>query len=129
LGIPLTHRGLARSVRLVTASCRSQAETQAVDWAAMADPATTLAIYMGHGQAAAVSRGLQAGGLEPETPVAVIENGTRPEALHRYSTLDGLADCARPFGDGPVMVLVGSVVALAPDYVAPTLYPLHQRAL
>lgn len=128
LGIPLTHRGLARSLRLATASCRSQAETQAVDWAAMAEPATTLAIYMGHGQAAAVSQGLQAGGLDPETPVAVIENGTRPEAVHRYGALSRLADCAHPFGDGPVMVLVGSVVALAPDYVA-ALPALHQRAL
>lgn len=118
LGLPLTHRGVARSVRLITASCRSELETLALDWSQVSDPRCTLAIYMGHGQARAIRKGLLAGGLPASTPVAVIENGTRPDMRHVFGTLDAferLPLLAHPHG-GPVMVIIGEAVAEAPGY-------------
>lgn len=118
LGIPLTHRGEARSLRLMTASCRSEIETLALDWSAFSDPGCTLAIYMGHRQAAIIRRGLLNGGLPADTPVALIENGTRPDMRAEFCPLANLGRtpiATAPSG-GPVLILVGRAVAHAPGY-------------
>ena len=118
LGIPLTHRGEARSLRLMTASCRSEIETLALDWSAFSDPGCTLAIYMGHRQAAIIRRGLLNGGLPADTPVALIENGTRPDMRTEFCTLAdlGRTPMATAPSGGPVLILVGRAVAHAPGY-------------
>src|SRR5690606_37427228 len=76
-GIPLTHRDHAQSVRFVTAHCRDSLDT--LDWSALAQERQTLAIYMGVAGLAGLRDRLLAGGRDPATPFALVENGSRPE--------------------------------------------------
>lgn len=119
MSLPLTHRGVARSLRLTTASCRTPAETAAVDWRAMADPATTLAIYMGRDQVGAIAAALTAAGLPPATPAALAENVGGPGARHVFAPVSNLAEAiaaADHDPTAPALVLIGDAVAEAPGW-------------
>ena len=113
-GIPLTHRKLASAVTFV--SGHSAEGSREAAWPALAAQGHTLAIYMGASEAASVRDRLLGAGAAPATPVAIIENGTRPD--ERVST-GRLADLARlaaahTRGDaGPSLIIVGEVAALA----------------
>jgi uroporphyrin-III C-methyltransferase len=113
LGLSLTLRGLARKLVLVTAHARA-GEALELDWAALADPEATLAIYMGKAAAHEVSAGLIAAGLPGATPVALVENASL-ESSRRFTTrLDLLPLAAKSaLGDGPALILVGKAVVSA----------------
>ncbi|MFJ1300993.1 siroheme synthase CysG [Pseudomonadota bacterium AL_CKDN230030165-1A_HGKHYDSX7] len=111
-GIPLTHREHAQSVRLVTAHCR--ADEDALDWDGLARPAQTLAFYMGVGQLDTLSRRLITHGRSPDTPFALIENGSRPEQRVVTGRLAELAAIAAAHAvRSPALLVVGEVAALA----------------
>ncbi len=119
LGLPLTHRGVARSLRLVTAQCRSAAETAAIDWRRLADPATTLAVYMGREQAGTIAAALMAAGLPPSTPAAIAAEACRPQRAHAFTTVATLGSAAASLGgDGPALLFIGDAVAAAPGFAA-----------
>jgi len=111
-GVPLTHRDYAQSLRIITAHCGDSAA--ALDWASLAQPRQTLALYMGVAALGTVGEQLLAHGRDPGTPVAVIENGSRPDQRVTLATLDSLDDLAR-CGDiqSPALLIVGEVAALA----------------
>jgi len=112
-GIPLTHRGLAHGVRLLTGHWR-EGEELAYDWAQLADPDCTLVIYMGLGHLPQISAALMAAGLSPDTPAAAIQNGTTPRqrrVLGTLATLSALATEAQL--KPPTLIVVGRVVSLA----------------
>ena len=110
LGLSLTLRGLARKLVFVTAHAR-QGETLDLDWAALADPKATLAIYMGKAAAGEISRHLVAHGLLGSTPVAIVENASLPGMRVFRGRLDLLGLMARTaIGDGPALLLVGEAV-------------------
>lgn len=111
-GIPLTHRGVAQTLSIVTAQARGDTEPD-LDWAALARPGQTLAIYMGAGVAARIAERLMTHGLSPSTPVAVIAGGTLPGERRLLGTLQDLSVLAGRAGAGPALILVGEVVALA----------------
>jgi uroporphyrin-III C-methyltransferase/precorrin-2 dehydrogenase/sirohydrochlorin ferrochelatase len=111
-GIPLTHRDHARGVRFVTAHCKSALDS--VDWASLAHEKDTLAVYMGVGSISRIEAELLAHGSDPETPVAFIENGSRPEQRVVVGTLAGAhALAAREQIGSPALLIIGSVVSLA----------------
>lgn len=113
LGVPLTHRGYANGVRLVTGHCCDSNDLD-MDWQGMADPATTLVLYMGMANVPQISIKLIANGLPADTPVAAICNGTRPNQRHIISTLGEIAGAAAESDfDGPVLFVIGTVVELA----------------
>lgn len=114
-GIPLTHRGLATGVRLVTGHCR-QDEPLEFDWSNLADPKTTLVIYMGAANIAEISQRLIEAGLAPDTPVLAINNGTTPKERRVRADLAGI-ECATADAafTGPVLFIVGAVVSLNAD--------------
>jgi uroporphyrin-III C-methyltransferase len=110
LGVSLTLRGAARRQTLVTAHARA-GEALDLDWASLADPRSTLAIYMGKAAAAEVSAKLIAAGLSRDTPVALIENASLPEVRRFVTRLDLLPLAARTaLGEGPALILVGEAV-------------------
>ena len=112
-GIPLTHRGLASGVRFVTGHCRD-GQTLALNWASLADPDTTLVIYMGLTTLPEISRRLIEAGLPPDTPAAAIAGGTMPrQTLCRGTLADLPAKAAARTLEAPVLIVVGRVVALA----------------
>lgn len=115
LGASLTLRGLARRLTFVTAHARA-GEPLNLDWAALADPDATLAVYMGKAAAGDVSRGLIAAGLPGETPVALVESASLPEERRFLMRLDLLPLVARTaLGEGPALLLIGAAIASGRD--------------
>jgi uroporphyrin-III C-methyltransferase / precorrin-2 dehydrogenase / sirohydrochlorin ferrochelatase len=115
-GLPLTLRDEASRVALVTAHRADDAN--AADWSGLADPATTVVVYMGLSAAAAVRDGLIAAGRDPQTPVAVLARGTRPDAATVTGVLNALASLAGAVGEGPAIIVVGNVVAHSDPWLA-----------
>ncbi|MBP7339069.1 siroheme synthase CysG [Niveispirillum sp.] len=122
LGLPLTHRGVARSMRVVTAHCRTATETEGIDWDRLADPGTTLALYMGRDRLGDIAARLIQAGLPPDTPAALVANACRPDMAVRFATIAGLPHApALPDPGAPSLILVGDAVALAPGWAAAAL--------
>jgi uroporphyrin-III C-methyltransferase len=116
-GVSLTLRGLARRLQLVTAHARA-GEPLDLDWAAVADPSATLAIYMGRASAKDVARNLQANGVPGTTPVLIAANVSLPDEQLLFTRLDLLPLAIRSIGgDGPALLLVGE--AMRADASAP----------
>lgn len=113
LGVSLTLRGLARRLTFVTAHVKSGSVPE-VDWAGLADPQATLAVYMGKAAAPHVSAGLIAAGLAPDTPVALVENASLPGRLGLITRLDLLPLAAKSaFRAGPAVILIGEALRKA----------------
>lgn len=111
-GLPLTHRDHAQAVTFVTGQPKPGG--QGADWARLAAQNHTLAVYMGAGQAENIASSLIAAGRGGATPVAVVENGSRPEQRTFKGRLDGLAALvARMDLTGPALLFVGETAALA----------------
>jgi uroporphyrin-III C-methyltransferase len=111
-GVPLTHRGLASSVRYITGHCRDDRPLD-FDWQGLADPQTTLVVYMGLANIEEISRELIAHGLAVSTPVLAICNGTTERERRLSSTLEEVPQAARSAElDGPVLFIVGQVAGL-----------------
>jgi uroporphyrin-III C-methyltransferase/precorrin-2 dehydrogenase/sirohydrochlorin ferrochelatase len=126
-GIPLTHRRIASAVTFVSghSAAENQGTGREVQWPALAAQGHTLAIYMGATEAASVRDRLLGAGADPNTPVAIVENGTRPDERVSLGRLADLARLAVPHnarGDaGPSLIIVGDVAALAAKAEQPLL--------
>ena len=111
LGTSLSLRAKARRVTFVTAHAR-KGDRLDLDWASLAAPDATLAIYMGKAAAAEISAQLIAHGLSGDTPVAWVENASLPNERHFRTRLDLLPLAARTaLGEGPAVMLIGQVAA------------------
>lgn len=116
--IPLTLRDGASSLVFATGQ-DADGETLPA-WAGLALAGTTVAVYMGRAVAAKVAARLIGAGLAPATPVAVIENASRPDRRAYAGRLDELAAIAgRDELSGPVLFIVGEVVAAGAIAAAP----------
>ena len=112
-GIPVTHRGVAASVALVTGHEDPTKDDTDLDWAHLARGVGTLVFYMGVGKMADNFARLVQGGRSPETPAAAVEWGTYPRQRTVSGTLATLPALVREAGIGaPAVVVVGEVVAL-----------------
>ncbi len=111
LGTSLTLRGQARQVTFVTAHAR-KGDRLDLDWASLAAPDATLAIYMGMAAAAEVVMQLLAHGMPGDTPIAWVECASLPEESSFRTRLDLLPlEATSALGDGPAVILIGSVAA------------------
>ncbi len=110
LGMSLTQRGLARSVAFVTP--RVGAGEAESTWVRAVLAADTAAIYMGAGEAAAISQALINAGKPAATPVAVIENASLDAAVARGRLVE-LPQLAAQLSGGPVLILLGDVLRKA----------------
>jgi uroporphyrin-III C-methyltransferase len=106
LGIPLTHRDLARGVMFVTGHTKGGAEP---DWTTLARTGLTLVIYMGLSRVGAIAAALLAGGMRADTPACVIENGTLRNQRHVIAPLAALAQRAAGLAS-PAIIVIGDVV-------------------
>jgi uroporphyrinogen III methyltransferase/synthase len=121
-GIPVTHRGLSTHVTIVTGHEDPAKRGTDTDWDALARAGGTLVILMGAGRRAEIARRLVAGGRPPDTPVAAVRWGTRPEQRTVRGTLATLPDL--PI-EPPSAIVVGPVAAL--DLAWFENRPLHGR--
>jgi uroporphyrin-III C-methyltransferase len=111
-GIPLTHRGVANSVRFLAGHCRADQALE-LDWNRLADPDTTLVIYMGLANLPDIQRQLIAAGLDPDTPAALIENGSTPQQRRVLTQLARMEATVREAQVvAPALIVIGWVVAL-----------------
>jgi len=76
--IPLTHRGVSSSVTFVAGHETDERGKSAVAWDHLPKDGT-LVIYMGVARVAAIAGELAGAGFPPDTPFAIVENGSRPE--------------------------------------------------
>jgi uroporphyrin-III C-methyltransferase/precorrin-2 dehydrogenase/sirohydrochlorin ferrochelatase len=109
VGLPLTLRNEASRLTLITAHRAEDAA--ATDWSGLADPQTTVVVYMGLASAAAVRDGLIGAGRDPKTPAAVLARGTRPDSSLGVGYLEDLPRLATEAGEGPALLVIGEVVA------------------
>ncbi|GMU42811.1 MAG: uroporphyrinogen-III C-methyltransferase [Xanthomonadales bacterium] len=110
-GIPLTHRGHAQSLRLLTAHCADSIDS--LDWRALAAERQTLAVYMGSQCSQRLRDRLLAHGRPADTPVALIENGTCTNQRVLRGSLDELPALAHALTPGaPALLVIGEVAML-----------------
>jgi uroporphyrin-III C-methyltransferase/precorrin-2 dehydrogenase/sirohydrochlorin ferrochelatase len=114
LGVSLTHRHAAHSVRFVTGHSRQGELPADLDWRGLADPETSLMIYMGGRTGGAFAARLMSQGLSPEMPVAVVTAVSRRDETRWTGRLSELGDALLRIGtDQPVLVGIGQVFAAA----------------
>ena len=112
-GIPLTHRGMATGVRFVTGHCQNDGSLD-LNWASLADPDTTLVIYMGLANIGEIADRLIAAGLARDTPAAAIARGTSHDQKVVGSPLESLAATITEHDlASPVTIVIGRVAAFA----------------
>lgn len=110
-GIPVTHRGTARAFTVITGHMADG--SAGVDWAAAARLGGTLVILMAMANLTEITGRLLDGGLDPDTPAAVVERGTLPGQRTAIGSLATIATAAR--GEclsSPAVVVIGEVVRL-----------------
>ena len=108
VGLPLTEREERRSLTLLTGHASDGPAEH--DWAALARPGQMLAIYMGVGAAGHIQARLLAAGIDPATPVTVVENGTLPaQKVALTGTIGRLVETLIDAAiKGPAMIFVGA---------------------
>ena len=112
-GIPLTHRGIASSLTIVTGSESPEKEGGLVDWDLLAKSEGTLSLLMSWENLPAIAQALVDAGRAEDTPAAVVQWGTWPNQETVVGPLAGIAEQARREGlSNPVVVVVGEVVNL-----------------
>jgi uroporphyrin-III C-methyltransferase/precorrin-2 dehydrogenase/sirohydrochlorin ferrochelatase len=111
-GFPLTHRDYASAVTFVTGH-GSDGEL-GLDWPALGALQHTLVIYMGLSTAGVIASQLIAHGKRRDTPVAIVENGTRPNQRVIKGSLSELETLVVQHAiEGPALIVIGDVTALA----------------
>lgn len=114
LGLPLTGRGRARRLQYITGHARDGRLPADIDWAALADAATTTAIYMPARTLAALVEQAVAAGLDPATPAVAIARATRPDQRIVAAPIGELpARLASADLPGPLLVMVGRMLEAA----------------
>ncbi len=110
-GIPLTDRRYAHSVLLATGHA-AEGES-AVDFTALANQADTLVVLMSKGRLGAICAELIEGGLDPQTPAAMISRGTTPSQRSVIGVVCDIADRVESSHLAlPALLVVGTVVTL-----------------
>lgn len=110
LGLSLTHRDGAKSLRLVTGHSKAGGLPEGLDWEALADPTATTIVYMGGRTAAALAARLRSLGLPADLPAVVAAALARPAEAIVPTTLGEVASAVAvtPKGE-PLLIGLGSV--------------------
>ena len=107
VGLPVTLREHVRQFSVVTGAT-ADAAMPGLDWKALAAPGAAFAIYMGVGNAPLIRANLLAAGAGADTPVVIVENGTRENERAVATTLRDLTESVTQLGlDAPAVILVG----------------------
>ncbi|WP_415403208.1 siroheme synthase CysG [Tateyamaria sp. SN3-11] len=125
IGQSLTKRGRNSSVRFLTGHDMKGFADH--DWKALAAPGEVAAVYMGKKSARFIQGRLLMHGIDPATPVTVIENASRADQRVLSTTLAEMEPTITQAGlDGPALTFIG----LAPRAAQAALpeIPMPQRA-
>ncbi|MEV8089921.1 uroporphyrinogen-III C-methyltransferase [Streptomyces nigra] len=117
-GIPVTHRGVAHEFTVVSGHVAPDDERSLVDWPSLAKLTGTLVILMGVGTLGKVAETLMAHGKSPDTPVALVQEGTTAGQRRVDATLATAgAAVVEHEVKPPAVIVIGEVVKAGP---APT---------
>ena len=112
-GIPVTHRDHASSVTFVTGHENPAKAESAVDWDALAATGGTLVVLMGVGRLPEYTAALVEAGMDPETPVAMVERATWPNQRVITGTLVTIVEEAETAGiEPPAVTIIGGVAGV-----------------
>ena len=130
LGVSLTHRDHAKSVRFVTGHSKSGGLPEDVDWAAIADPSATTIFYMAGRTAGDIAQRLVSHGMSCNTPVVVAAAIGRPTQQIRTAALFDLEQAAGDLDKGmPILIGVGEVFRGARNIRMPASRPpMHRQS-
>ncbi len=130
LGISLTHRDHAQSVRLVTGHSRHGGLPADIDWGSTADPHTTTVFYMAGRTAPLIAERLLEEGLSPETPVIIISDVSRPTERDWRGTLVEIPSGIANIGyDNPVLIAVGAALAVRQNLLSGVIVAESEQCL
>jgi len=108
-GIPVTMRHSSTSVTIVTGhEDPGSGDDGTVDWRAVAQVGGTIVVLMGVARIGRIATALMAGGRSPDTPVAAVQWGTRPEQVTVRATLGTIGN--ERLGT-PSVIVIGEVAA------------------
>jgi uroporphyrin-III C-methyltransferase len=111
-GIPVTHRDHASSVTFVTGHESPDKAESAVDWAALAGTGGTIVVLMGVTRLPEYTAALVEAGMNPETPVAMVERATRDDQQVATGTLETIVDARDTVGiEPPALTVIGDVAS------------------
>ena len=122
IGVPVTHRGIARSFAVVTPQASGGCPA-GLDYPALA-AMDTLVIMMGRSRLDEVTRGLIGAGLNADTPAACIERGTMADQRSVIATVATIARRADEAAiHAPAITIIGEVANLADKGALPLSEP------
>ncbi len=110
-GIPLTYRGYSSSVAFVTGHEDPTKSDEAVQWERLAGAVDTIVVMMGLSRIGIICEGLVRGGMDPQTPVAVIRYGTTPMQDTVTGTISNISDMVEGMRP-PANIIIGRVAGL-----------------
>jgi uroporphyrin-III C-methyltransferase/precorrin-2 dehydrogenase/sirohydrochlorin ferrochelatase len=114
-GIPVTHRGVTHEFTVVSGHVAPEDPRSLVDWSAVARMRGTLVLLMAVERIGAIAAALVAYGRDPQTPVAIVQEGTTAAQRRVDTTLGSAADAVAEHGvRPPAVVVVGDVVGELP---------------
>ncbi|GAA3632063.1 uroporphyrinogen-III C-methyltransferase [Streptomyces chitinivorans] len=112
-GIPVTHRGVAHEFTVVSGHVAPGDPRSLVDWAALAKLRGTLVMLMAVERIGAIAEALVEHGRAPDTPVAVVQEGTMAGQRRVDATLATVARTVEEEGvRPPAVIVVGEVVGV-----------------
>ncbi|MBD5550346.1 MAG: uroporphyrinogen-III C-methyltransferase [Lachnospiraceae bacterium] len=118
-GIPVTHRGVSRSLHIITAHTADTPDGLPADFDALAKLSGTLVFLMGLERLPAITTRLMAAGKDENTPSAVISGGNAPNPVRVRAPLSRLEQAAKNANaSAPAIILIGDVAAM--DLSAPS---------
>lgn len=114
LGVSLTHRDHAQSVRFVTGHSRQGKLPENIDWQSLSNPSVTTVFYMGGRTAAAIESSMLTYGMPASTPVAVMIAVSRANEQRWCGSLAQLAAAVERLGvNEPVLIGIGDAFRAA----------------
>jgi uroporphyrinogen III methyltransferase/synthase len=112
-GIPLTHRGYASSLAIVTGHEDPTKPRSRVNWERLATAVDTIVVLMGVKTLENIINRLISGGRDPETSIAIIECGTTANQRVTAGTLRDIVQKAEERKvKPPAVIVIGEVVKL-----------------
>ena len=110
-GIPVTHRGVSRSVHIVTAHTADTGDGLPPELPELARCGGTLVFLMGLSRLTLIAERLVEYGMDPETPAAVISGGNSPHPMTVRGKLADIAERAKEVKP-PAVIVVGAAAEL-----------------
>ncbi len=113
-GVPVTHRTLSSSVTIITGHEGDHKEGEWLDWAALARSGGTLGDHDGHVQHRQEHEAADGGRVDPDSPVAVVQDGSSASQRSPITTVSRAGeDCRQQGMRAPSVIVVGRVVEMA----------------